>query len=260
MWQSYDLLLVIYALSLLNNQNKAHLTVTVAVLFGSHAGNSFEIAVKRCRFREAEQVGCLLKCLRGTCRNEPLGLCYHILLYPFGRRETVGSHTNDLAEVLGREVQPIGVELNLPRLPIVPYHQLAEVVEDLHMPVCLPLLVLFVTIVIEEFIAYGQLCQQCLIAVGHLLVGMGGDDAELVYDGQQMTGLFVCQRADGRVVEFRTVVAEGVIAQVVEQSRRDCQHGIGACRHSSRWGCDKPHIPISYGRTYNHKLCFTMSR
>lgn len=260
MWQSYDLLLVIYALSLLNNQNKAHLTVTVAVLFGSHAGNSFEIAVKRCRFREAEQVGCLLKCLRGTCRNEPLGLCYHILLYPFGRRETVGSHTNDLAEVLGREVQPIGVELNLPRLPIVPYHQLAEVVEDLHMPVCLPLLVLFVTIVIEEFIAYGQLCQQCLIAVGHFLVGMGGDDAELVYDGQQMTGLLVCQRADGSVVEFRTVVAEGVIAQVVEQSRRDCQHGIGACRHSSRWGCDKPHIPISYGRTYNHKLCFTMSR
>lgn len=234
--------------------------MNVAVLFGSHAGNTFEIAVKRCRFREAEQVGCLLKCLRGTCRNEPLGLCYHILLYPFGRRETVGSHTNDLAEVLGREVQPIGVELNLPRLPIVPYHQLAEVVEDLHMPVCLPLLVLFVTIVIEEFIAYGQLCQQCLIAVGHLLVGMGGDDAELVYDGQQMTGLLVCQRADGSVVEFRTVVAEGVIAQVVEQSRRDCQHGIGACRHSSRWGCDKPHIPISYGRTYNHKLCFTMSR
>lgn len=234
--------------------------MNVAVLFGSHAGNTFEIAVKGYWLGEAEQVGRFLKRLRSTCRNESLGLCYHILLYPFGRRETIGSHTNDFAEMLGCKVQQICVELDLPRLPIVPYHQLAEVVEDLHMPGCCPLFVLFVTIVIEEFIANGQLCQQCLIAVGHFLVGMGGDDAELVYDGQQMTGLFVCQRADGRVVEFRTVVAEGVIAQVVEQSRRDCQHGIGACRHSSRWGCDKPHIPISYGRTYNHKLCFAMSR
>ena len=206
--------------------------MNVAVLFGSHAGNTFEIAVKGCWLGEAEQVGCLLKCLRGTCRNESLGLCYYILFYPFGRRETVGSHTNDLAEVLGREVQPIGVELDLPRLPIVPYHQLAEMVEDLHMPSCLPLLVLFVTIVIEEFIANGQLCQQCLIAVGHFLVGMGGDDVELVYDGQQMTGLLVCQRADGSVVEFRTVVAEGVIAQVVEQSRRDCLHSSRCLLHS----------------------------
>ena len=48
--------------------------MTVAVLFGSHAGNSFEIAVKRCRFREAEQVGRFLKRLRSTCRNESLGL------------------------------------------------------------------------------------------------------------------------------------------------------------------------------------------
>ena len=141
--------------------------MTVAVLFGSHAGNSFEIAVKGCWLGEAEQVGRFLKRLRSTCRNESLGLCYYILFYPFGRRETIGSHTNDFAEMLGCKVQQIGVELDLPRLPIVPYHQLAEMVEDLHMPSCLPLLVLFVTIVIEEFIANGQLCQQCLIAVGH---------------------------------------------------------------------------------------------
>ena len=31
--------------------------MTVAVLFGSHAGNSFEIAVKGCWLGEAEQVG-----------------------------------------------------------------------------------------------------------------------------------------------------------------------------------------------------------
>ena len=206
--------------------------MTVAVLFGSHAGNSFEIAVKGCWLGEAEQVGRFLKRLRSTCRNESLGLCYYILFYPFGRRETIGSHTNDFAEMLGCKVQQICVELDLPRLPIVPYHQLAEMVEDLHMPSCLPLLVLFVTIVIEEFIANGQLCQQCLIAVGHFLVGMGGDDVELVYDGQQMTGLLVCQRADGSVVEFRTVVAEGVIAQVVEQSRRDCLHSSRCLLHS----------------------------
>ena len=206
--------------------------MTVAVLFGSHAGNTFEIAVKGCWLGEAEQVGRFLKRLRSTCRNESLGLCYYILFYPFGRRETIGSHTNDFAEMLGCKVLQICVELDLPRLPIVPYHQLAEMVEDLHMPSCLPLLVLFVTIVIEEFIANGQLCQQCLIAVGHFLVGMGGDDVELVYDGQQMTGLLVCQRADGSVVEFRTVVAEGVIAQVVEQSRRDCLHSSRCLLHS----------------------------
>ena len=206
--------------------------MTVAVLFGSHAGNTFEIAVKGYWLGEAEQVGRFLKRLRSTCRNESLGLCYYILFYPFGRRETIGSHTNDFAEMLGCKVQQICVELDLPRLPIVPYHQLAEMVEDLHMPSCLPLLVLFVTIVIEEFIANGQLCQQCLIAVGHFLVGMGGDDVELVYDGQQMTGLLVCQRADGSVVEFRTVVAEGVIAQVVEQSRRDCLHSSRCLLHS----------------------------
>ena len=206
--------------------------MTVAVLFGSHAGNSFEIAVKGCWLGEAEQVGRFLKRLRSTCRNESLGLCYYILFYPFGRRETIGSHTNDFAEMLGCKVLQICVELDLPRLPIVPYHQLAEMVEDLHMPSCLPLLVLFVTIVIEEFIANGQLCQQCLIAVGHFLVGMGGDDVELVYDGQQMTGLLVCQRADGSIVEFRTVVAEGVIAQVVEQSRRDCLHSSRCLLHS----------------------------
>ena len=155
--------------------------MTVAVLFGSHAGNTFEIAVKGYWLGEAEQVGRFLKRLRSTCRNESLGLCYYILFYPFGRRETIGSHTNDFAEMLGCKVLQICVELDLPRLPIVPYHQLAEMVEDLHMPSCLPLLVLFVTIVIEEFIANGQLCQQCLIAVGHFLVGMGGDDVELVY-------------------------------------------------------------------------------
>lgn len=206
--------------------------MNVAVLFGSHAGNTFEIAVKGYWLGEAEQVGRFQKRLRSTCRNESLGLCYYILFYPFGRRETIGSHTNDFAEMLGCKVQQICVELDLPRLPIVPYHQLAEMVEDLHMPSCLPLLVLFVTIVIEEFIANGQLCQQCLIAVGHFLVGMGGDDVELVYDGQQMTGLLVCQRADGSVVEFRTVVAEGVIAQVVEQSRRDCLHSSRCLLHS----------------------------
>ena len=48
--------------------------MNVAVLFGSHAGNTFEIAVKGCWLGEAEQVGRFLKCLRGTCRNEPLGL------------------------------------------------------------------------------------------------------------------------------------------------------------------------------------------
>ena len=91
--------------------------MTVAVLFGSHAGNTFEIAVKGCWLGEAEQVGRFLKRLRSTCRNESLGL-------------------------------------------------------------------------------------------------------------------LVCQRADGRVVEFRTIVAEGVIAQVVEQSRRDCLHSSRCLLHS----------------------------
>ena len=48
--------------------------MTVAVLFGSHAGNTFEIAVKGYWLGEAEQVGRFLKRLRSTSRNESLGL------------------------------------------------------------------------------------------------------------------------------------------------------------------------------------------
>ena len=99
------------------------------------------------------------------------------------------------------------------------HHQIAEAAENLHMTVLCPLFVLLASIAIEEFIAHGQLCQQGLIAVGHFLVGVVGDDNELVDDGKQMRGLLVGQRTDGGVMVFFVVVAEGVETQVVEHFR-----------------------------------------
>ena len=54
-----------------------------AILFGGHAGNTLEIAVKGGRLGETEYVGCFLKRLRGMCLYEAFGLGCHILLYPF---------------------------------------------------------------------------------------------------------------------------------------------------------------------------------
>ena len=85
------------------------------------------------------------------------------------------------------EVQQIGIEIDLTRLPIVFYYQVAEMVEDVCMAVFCPLPVLTTAVVIKKLIAHGELRQQGLIAVGQLLVGMVGDDGELVQDGKQMS-------------------------------------------------------------------------
>ena len=74
-------------------------------------------------------------------------------------------------------------------------------------------------VVIEEFKAYGELCQDGLIAVGQFLVGVVGNGDELVDDGHEVSGLFVGERTDGCVVEFLVVVAEGVETEVVEHFR-----------------------------------------
>ena len=54
------------------------------------------------------------------------------------------------------------------------------------------------------------------MAVGQFLVGVVGDDGELVNDGEQVCGLLVSQRTDGCVIEFLVVVAEGVETKVFE--------------------------------------------
>ena len=82
------------------------------------------------------------------------------------------------------------------------YHQVAETVEEFCPTVLSPLLVLLAAVEIKKLIAYGQLRQQGLIAVGHFLVSMVGDDDELVHNGQQMISLLVGQRTDGCVVDF----------------------------------------------------------
>ena len=168
---------------------------------------------------------------RGVCRcgarfYEALGLCHHILFNPSGRRETVGGSVDDFAEMLGGEVQQISIVLDLARLPIVLDDKVAEAVEDVGIAVLCPLPVLVATVVIEELIAHGKLCQQDLIAVGQLPVSMVGNDVELVDNGEQMCSLLVGQRTDGGVVELLVVVAEGVETEVVEHLRRYEQQGI----------------------------------
>ena len=71
----------------------------VSVLFGSHASDALKISVEGCGFGEAQHIGCFLKCVCGMCFNEVLGLCRHVLLYPFDWRETVGGCADDLAEM-----------------------------------------------------------------------------------------------------------------------------------------------------------------
>jgi len=119
---------------------------TFAVLFGGHAGDALEIAVKGGGFGETEYVGRFLKCLRGTRLNEAFGLCCDVLLYPFARREVACGRADNFAEMLGSEVQQISVEFDLPRLPIVFYHQVAKLVEEFYMAVFSPLPVLFAAV------------------------------------------------------------------------------------------------------------------
>ena len=82
--------------------------------------------------------------------------------------------------MLGGEVQQIGIVFDLPRLPVVFYHQVAEAIEDICIAVLCPSMVLVSTVVIEKLIAHGELRQQGLIAVGQFLVSMVGDDDKLV--------------------------------------------------------------------------------
>lgn len=163
----------------------------IAVLFCCHASDALEISVEGCRFGETKYVGSLLKCLCGVCFDEVLGLCRYILLYPFCWREAVGDHTDNFAEMLGGEVQQIGIIFDLSRFPIVFYNQVAETVEDVCMSIRCPFSILITTVVIEEFIAHGELRQQGLIAVGQFLVGVVGDDVKLIDDGEQVCGLLV---------------------------------------------------------------------
>ena len=153
-----------------------------AVLLGGHAGDALEVAVEGGRLGEAEHIGSLLKSLCGTCLDEALGLCDHVLFYPFHWRDVCGS-SDHFAEMLRGEAQQIGVELDLPRLPIMLDHQVAEAVEEFCITVLGPLPVLFAAVKIEKLIAYCQLRQQSLITVGHFFVGVIGDDDELVYNG-----------------------------------------------------------------------------
>ena len=166
----------------------------VTVLFGGHARDALEIAVKGCWFGEAKHIGCFLKCLCGTSLNKALGLCRHVLFNPFGWGETIGGFADNLAKMFGSEVQLVSVELDLARLTVVLYHQVAETVEDFCLAFFCPIFVLITTIAVKKLIAHGQLRQQRLIAMGQFLFGVIGDDDELVNNGHQVRSLLVSQR------------------------------------------------------------------
>ena len=102
------------------------------------------------------------------------------MLYPFYWRDTVGGFANDFAEMLGGNIQQIGIIFDLPRLPIVFYYQVAEAVEDVNMAVLCPFPVLITTVVIKNLIAHGELRQQGLIAMGQFLVRHVGNNGDLV--------------------------------------------------------------------------------
>ena len=122
----------------------------VAVFFCSHASNALEIAVKGCRSGETKHIGGFLKCLCGSCVNETLGLCRYVLLYPFAWRDAIGGSADRFTEIFWCKVEYICIELDLSRLPIVFYHQLAEAVEDVCMSVDYPSAVLIAAVVIEK--------------------------------------------------------------------------------------------------------------
>ena len=152
-------------------------------MFGGHTSDAFEVAVEGGWFRESEHVGGFLKCLCGASLNEALGLCRHVLLYPFRWRD-VGDSADNFAEMFGREVQKVCVIFDFARLPVVLYHQIAKVVEYLHIAGFCPISVLFATVVIKELIAHSQLGQQSLIAMGQFFISVVSDNVELVDNAQ----------------------------------------------------------------------------
>ena len=163
----------------------------ITVFFCGHTCCTLKVSVERTGLTETEHVGGFLNSGCSTSLNESLSLRCDVLLYPFDRGDAVGGSANDFAEVLGGEVEQISVVLYLSRLAVVFYHKVAETVEGIHTAFLCPLPVLVSAIEIEKLVAHGELRQQSLIAVGHLLLSIAGYDVELVNDGEQMLCLLI---------------------------------------------------------------------
>ena len=91
---------------------------------------------------------------------------------------------DNFTEMLGGEVQQMGIVFDFARLAVVFDHEVAEAVEYLYMAVRRPQHILLTTVVIEKLVTHGELRQQHLMAVGQLSVSMVGNDVELVNDGK----------------------------------------------------------------------------
>ena len=62
--------------------------------------------------------------------DEILSLRGYVLFYPAERRKTARLLPDEKREVLGRQMQQVGIELHIARLAIVADHQLTEPLEE----------------------------------------------------------------------------------------------------------------------------------
>ena len=128
----------------------------VFVALGREAGEPLEETAERRRFVEAEPVGRLLDGQRRLRVHQVLGLRDDILLNPVVGRETVGGGTNDPREMLGRQVQPVGIESGLASFTIMGHHEVAEAVEQFRLTRRSQLVILLAPVEIDALVSDGE--------------------------------------------------------------------------------------------------------
>ena len=92
--------------------------VRVTILFGGHAGGVLEVAVEGCRIGKTKLDGGFLERLVGLRLYHLFRQRYHILLNPFSRRDATGGFADGAREIVGVQMQFVGIELHLARLTV----------------------------------------------------------------------------------------------------------------------------------------------
>ena len=197
------------------------LGAVISVLFGGDAGSMFEIAIERGGFVEAEHKSYLFECSLRLCFDESFGLGDDILLDPLAGRGAAGSLSDDLGEILRREVEHTCVELNLLGLGIMRDDGFAELMEQEGILIHRPVFVLFSPVEIEHFVTDSQLREDEFVSVRQFVKRVFGERVQVFNDGQNSLRLQVGEGTRRCIVELLKIVAESIKLQVMIELRRD---------------------------------------
>lgn len=96
------------------------------ILLRIDARGTLEVAAEIGGVGKTELVGGFLDRLVGMHVHDSFGLCRHILLNPFQGREAIAELAEHFREITGVVAHQLGIEIDIAVLPVVLYHQVAE--------------------------------------------------------------------------------------------------------------------------------------